>query len=73
MPALELAARLAGQPPRALAHVKRLVRQAFEGGDAGTLATGLAHERTRFCDLLVSDEAIARMHDMNQSRRTIRD
>jgi enoyl-CoA hydratase len=71
--ALELAGRLAGQPPRALAHVKRLVRQAFEGGDAGTLATGLAHERTRFCDLLVSGEAVARMHDMNQGRRTIRD
>jgi enoyl-CoA hydratase len=71
--ALELAGRLAGQPPRALAHVKRLVRQVFEGGEAGTLAAGLAHERTRFCDLLVSDEAIARMHDMNQGRRTIRD
>jgi enoyl-CoA hydratase len=71
--ALQLATRLAGQPPRALVHVKRLVRQAFEGGDAGALATGLAHERTRFCDLLVSGEAIARMHDMNQGRRTIRD
>ena len=71
--ALEIAARLAGQPPRALAHVKRLVRQVFEGGDAAALATGLAHERTRFCDALVSDDAIARMHEMNQGRRTIRD
>jgi enoyl-CoA hydratase len=71
--ALQIAARLAGQPARALAHVKRLVRQAFEGGDAGALATALAQERTRFCDLLVSDEAIERMHAMNQGRRTIRD
>ncbi len=42
-------------------------------GDAGMLATGLVRERTRFCDLLVSDEAIARMHETSQGRRTIRD
>lgn len=69
--ALALARRLVDQPPRALAHVKRLVRQAAEGGEAAALERGLADERTLFCDLMVRPEAIERMAQMNEGRRRI--
>ncbi|MEM1313903.1 MAG: enoyl-CoA hydratase/isomerase family protein, partial [Pseudomonadota bacterium] len=61
--AMTAARRLAAQPPRALAHIKRLVR--------GT--GGFAAERTLFCDLMVSDEGIARMARMNAEGLDIRD
>lgn len=65
--ALALAAELAALPPRAVSHVKRLVRAAAGQG----LAEGLAAERTLFCDLLVDPDAIERMSDLNAGRRAI--
>jgi enoyl-CoA hydratase len=65
--AMEIARRIAAQPPAALAHVKRLVRGAADR----PLAQGLADERTLFCDLMVSDDAIERMHAMNAGRLRI--
>jgi enoyl-CoA hydratase len=57
--ALALTHRLAALPAKALAHAKRLARPS--AADAGRLA----EERTLFCDLMVTQEAIdlmARMH-----------
>jgi enoyl-CoA hydratase/carnithine racemase len=57
--ALALAREIAGKSPRAVAHIKRLVR----GGGAAR-DDGAALERTLFLDLLVSDEAVALMGRM---------
>ena len=65
--ALEIANRLAGAHGRALAHVKRLVRGAFDR----PLAEGLADERTLFCDLMVSQRTIDEMTAFNASGRSI--
>lgn len=65
--ALDVARDLATLPPRALAHVKALVRG--EGADT----PGLAAERTLFCDLMVQPETIARMARMTAEGRDIRD
>ena len=65
--ALALARELAARPPRALAHVKRLVRMAASQG----LADGLAAERTLFCDLMADDASIALMAEMNAGLRPI--
>ncbi|MEO0680667.1 MAG: enoyl-CoA hydratase/isomerase family protein [Pseudomonadota bacterium] len=65
--ALARAETLAALPAAALAHIKRLVRG--HGGDAA----GHAAERTLFCDLMVSDEGLARMARMNAEGRDIRD
>jgi enoyl-CoA hydratase/carnithine racemase len=67
--ALALTERVAAQPPRAVAYCKQLVRAAMET----PLAAGLARERTLFLDLLLSDEALARMSAMNRGERDIRD
>ncbi len=53
-----LATELCEKPSKALAHIKRLVRDT-ENFD------GFGAERTLFCDLMVSDEAIDLMHSMN--------
>lgn len=66
--ATALAERIAAQPPRAVAHCKRLVRAAT----ATPLAEGLGQERTLFLDLLVSDDALERMSAMNRGERDIR-
>mgnify|MGYP005848087589 CR=1 FL=1 len=58
--ALEMARGLAEKPAKTLAHIKRLVR------GAAAEAARLADERTLFCDLMVSDEAIALMSRMNR-------
>jgi enoyl-CoA hydratase len=58
---IALAREIAALPPRAVSHVKRLVRMA--GGQG--LAEGLAAERTLFCDLMVDAESIERMARMN--------
>jgi enoyl-CoA hydratase len=65
--ALALARRLAAKPPRAVAHIKRLIR----GAASRPLADGLADERTLFCDLMVDAEALERMGEMNAGRRDI--
>lgn len=60
-----VAGRLAAKPPRALAHVKRLVR--------GAAADGAAIERTLFCDLMVRDDTRALLREAAEGRRTITD
>jgi enoyl-CoA hydratase len=67
--AVALAHRLAGKPPRALAHIKRLVR----GAASTPPAEGLAAERTLFCDLMVRDAALDLMAEWTAGRRDIRD
>jgi enoyl-CoA hydratase/carnithine racemase len=65
--AIALARELAARPPRAVSHVKRLVRMAAGQG----LAAGLAAERTLFCDLMVDAESIDAMARMNAGETTI--
>ena len=67
--ALEMAKRLAGQPAKAVAHIKRLVRSAVET----PLSQGLANERTLFLDLAVSDDGHRLMSEFVAGQRTIRD
>ncbi len=58
---------IAALHPRAVGHVKRLVRLASSQGQA----EGLAAERTLFCDLMVDAGSIALMADMNAGRLPI--
>ncbi len=67
--AMRVARRLAAKPAAALAHIKRLLRLA---GDT-PLDDALAAERTLFCDLMISDDALALMAEWTQGKRTIRD
>ena len=67
--AMTVANRLAAKPAKALAHIKRLLRSA---GDT-PLDEALAAERMLFCDLMISDDAIALMADWTDGKRTIRD
>jgi enoyl-CoA hydratase len=67
--ALAVAQEVAAKPQPALGHIKRLARRAGQG-DA---ASGLAEERTLFCDTLVSDAALQRMAELNAGRRDISD
>lgn len=61
--ALEIAHALADKQPRALAHIKRLVRRADPAG--------LAAERTLFCELMVDARSIELMRQMNSGERAI--
>ena len=61
--ALEIARRLAAKQPRALTHIKRLVRRADPAG--------LAEERTLFCDLMVDPRSIELMAQFNAGARRI--
>jgi len=65
--AMAIARDLASLPARALAHVKRLTRAPLPDPQV------LADERTLFCDLMVSEEARARMARMNAGAGDIRD
>jgi len=67
--AMAVAAELAAKPQPALGHIKRLAQRAGHGDEA----SGLADERTLFCDTLVSDAALQRMAEMNAGRRDISD
>jgi len=67
--AAEIAAELTAKPPRALAHIKRLVRAALPAIDPETLKL----ESRLFLDLAVGDEANARMHALVAGARDIRD
>ncbi len=67
--ALAVARTLAAKPPKALAHIKRLVRHETER----PLDDGLLQERTLFRDLLVSDDAVALMGEMNRDGRAIQE
>ena len=66
--ALEIAERVAQLPARAVAHCKRLVRNAL----STPLEEGLALERTLFLDLMLSDDAAQRMGEMNRGERDIK-
>ena len=66
--AVELAKELAAKPPLAVAHIKRLIRDEA----SRPLDEGLAMERTLFLDLLLSDDALDRMHKMNTGDLDIR-
>ena len=59
--ALALAQALAALSPRAVGHVKHLVKMAAAQG----LDDGLAAERTLFCDLMVDPVSIGLMARMN--------
>ena len=67
--AMQIAALVAAKSPRAVAHIKRLVRGVAEV----TPAEGMANERTLFCDLMVRDEALAAMDAWCRGERDIRD
>jgi len=67
--AAELAVELAAKPPKAVAHVKRLIRAALPAIDPGTLRL----ESQLFLDLVTSDEANARLAEMAAGERDIRD
>ena len=64
-----VAQELAAKPQPALGHIKRLALRAGQGEPA----TGLAEERTLFCDTMVSAEALQRMAEMNAGQRDISD
>ncbi|MFK7732544.1 MAG: enoyl-CoA hydratase/isomerase family protein [Pseudomonadales bacterium] len=55
--AMEIAQRLAALPPKALGHIKQLVRSTADY----SLEEGLARERTLFMDLMVSKDGLERM------------
>lgn len=65
--ALRMAAQLAARNPRALAHIKWLVRSAPALGDT----QALAQERTLFCSLMVDPRTIEAMAAMNRGEGDI--
>src|SRR2546422_6206977 len=64
--AMDIARRLASHPPAAVAHIKRLVRNASET----PLAQGLALERNLFLKLCISEPALARMRSYVEANIT---
>ncbi len=66
--ALEVARRLAARSPRAVGHIKGLVRGIHDRAPED----GFARERTLFCDLMVSERGLREMGDMAAGRRDIR-
>lgn len=67
--ALTMARSLAARNPRALAHIKRLVRLAPQQGDT----QALADERTLFCDLMVDPRTLQALERMNRDGHPITD
>lgn len=67
--AMELANGLARRPPRAMAHIKGLIK----GVAHYPPDEGLARERTLFCDLMVDEEALQEMKAMSEGKRDILD
>ena len=66
--AMLLAERIAGKPPRAAQHIKRLVRQAVSARPED-----FADERTLFCDLMVQPDAARLLGEGAQGKRRITD
>ena len=64
--AMALARTIADKPARAVGHIKQLVRM------SGLDEAAMAAERTLFCDLMVTDEAIELMARMNAGSNDIR-
>jgi len=67
--ALDYARELAGKHPQAVAHIKWLTRNAPRLDPL----RGLAEERTRFADLMSTEQTLQLMTEMNQGKRDIRD
>lgn len=67
--AMALAARIEAVPARACAHIKQLVRNA----PRWSRETGLAAERTLFCDCMVDPAAAPLMESVARGERTIAD
>lgn len=67
--ALQTANLLAAKHATALAHVKYLIK----GATQRELASGLADERTLFCDLMVNGDSLQAMAQMNAGDRAITD
>lgn len=65
--ALLLAHSLSHKHPKALAHIKRLVR----GATQRPSDEGLADERTLFCDLMVDETSLKLMEKMNSGKMDI--
>lgn len=66
---MTLAGDLARRHPRAMSHVKRLVRSAAAVGSESLLAD----ERTLFCDLVITERTIADLAAFNAGTRPISD
>lgn len=66
--AMQIAGRLADLSPRAVGHIKDLVRGIHDRSPDD----GFARERTLFCDLMVSERGLQEMGDMVAGRRDIR-
>jgi enoyl-CoA hydratase len=62
--AIEMAVELASKHPRALAHIKYLIK----GSTQRNINEGLADERTLFCDLMVDPDSIELMSAMNSGK-----
>ena len=67
--ALVLAGQISIKPPKAVAHIKKLIRFSVEK----SLSDGLRDERTLFRDLMITDDANRLMAEMNNNNRDIRD
>ena len=67
--ALAVAHRIAGYPPLAAQHIKRIARAAADPADPAALAL----ERTLFMDLMVQDEAVERLEAYNAGTLTFGD
>lgn len=67
--AMAVAAQISGYPPLAAQHIKRIARAAADPADPAALAL----ERTLFMDLLVQDEAVARLDAYNDGTLTFGD
>jgi len=67
--AREIANEITAKSAVAVAHIKKLVRAAH----TADIDSGLAMERTLFCDLMVSEDGIRLMKQMNNGERDIRD
>ncbi len=67
--AMDYARELAGKSARAIAHIKWLTRNASRMDPL----RGLAEERTRFADLMTTDDALRLMGEHVAGKRTIRD
>ncbi len=67
--AMEIAETLSQRSPKAIGHIKKLIK----GAARTDLDVGLANERTLFCDLMVDDYALQEMGRMAAGERDIQD
>ncbi len=67
--ALALAQQISIKPPKAVAHIKKLIRFSVEK----SLSDGLRDERTLFRDLMITEDANRLMAEMNNRNQDIRE